>query len=129
MLTSSRPIHRSRSRWQPLCRGPSRRARWVSSSISKFPLGGCRHTDRGFAPSPKCRRVADSKSAQSLGCEALRFPSALPRRSGLPPGLTIGLLLGEELLYEIGDYRGAPGVLVHEIGGQLQPAAAGDAVE
>jgi len=72
-----RPIHRSRSCWQPICRGPSRRVRWVSSSISKFQLGGWRHTDRGFAHSPKCRRAADSKSAQSLGCEALRFPSAL----------------------------------------------------
>ena len=57
------------------------------------------------------------------------FPRLWPRRSGLSPGPTIGLLLGEELLDEIGDHRGAPGVLVHEIGGQLQPAAAGDAVE
>jgi hypothetical protein len=56
-------------------------------------------------------------------------PRLWPRRSGLPLGWTIGLLLGEELLDEIGDHRGAPGVLVHEIGGQLQPAAAGDAVE
>ena len=56
-------------------------------------------------------------------------PRPWPRRSGLPPGLTIGLPLDEELLDEIGDHRGAPGVLVHEIGGQLQPAAAGDAVE
>ena len=97
---------------------------WASRPISPSQAGGC-GGDRNRDDPPD----AEPSGGADRVVKHYDSPRLWPRRSGLPPGLTIGLLLGEELLDEIGDHRGAPGVLVHQIGGQLQPAATGDAVE